>query len=226
MTSVYIIDTSIFIDEDKFLEAYETLSAERKKCVDKCGQISAKRLSLGAGVVLEYGLRMLTMYYGEFDYGYGRKGKPYIIGYEDIFFNISHSGKYAICAFSDMELGADIEKIRDVKEGVIQTVATQNEKDRLSNMSVEEKKSEFFRMWTIKESYMKALGVGFELAPNKIETRTIDCINASSEGYDSHFFFKEYSIEDYKVCVCSKEKEFAQNLCFVDIEKFIKKEGN
>ena len=34
----------------------------------------------------------------------GEKGKPFIVGVENVFFNISHSGDYVVCAVSDRVL--------------------------------------------------------------------------------------------------------------------------
>ena len=31
----------------------------------------------------------------------GEKGKPFIVGRENVFFNLSHSGEYVVCAVSD-----------------------------------------------------------------------------------------------------------------------------
>lgn len=36
-------------------------------------------------------------------------GKPYLKGYENFNFNISHSGKFVVCAIDDKSIGIDIE---------------------------------------------------------------------------------------------------------------------
>ena len=43
-----------------------------------------------------------------------KNGKPYFDSKPDIHFSISHSGDYAMCAFSDNPIGADIQKIQEI----------------------------------------------------------------------------------------------------------------
>ena len=43
-------------------------------------------------------------------FGIGSHGKPYVIGYEQVHFNISHSDNICICAVDDMPIGIDIQK--------------------------------------------------------------------------------------------------------------------
>ena len=47
-------------------------------------------------------------------YYYGEHGKP-MRRNEEICFNLSHSGKYVLCAVSEMEIGCDIESIQGSK---------------------------------------------------------------------------------------------------------------
>ena len=42
----------------------------------------------------------------------GSHGKPYIIGYEQVHFNISHSDNICICVVDDMPIGIDIQKMK------------------------------------------------------------------------------------------------------------------
>ena len=45
-------------------------------------------------------------------FGIGSHGKPYVIGYEQVHFNISHSDNICICAVDDMPIGIDIQKMK------------------------------------------------------------------------------------------------------------------
>ena len=99
------------------------------------------------------------------------KGKPISSDDPDIHFNISNSGKMAVYAFSrDSEVGIDLEHIRqipDLDEMITKNFST-NERKYI-NASEKDRNSRFFRFWTIKESYLKAIGEGMRLAPDNLE---------------------------------------------------------
>lgn len=93
----------------------------------------------------------------------GKNGKPYLEGYPGIHFNISHSGNVAACALGPRPLGVDVEVIRQVKGPVIRRVLTKKEQGYLGQVPEGFRDREFFRFWTLKESYAKALGRGLSL---------------------------------------------------------------
>jgi len=99
------------------------------------------------------------------------KGKPCSIDDPGLYFNMSNSGKLVVIAFSlDGEVGIDIEKIRplhDLDELIMRNFTTSEIK--FINAKPEERINRFFRFWTIKESYVKALGEGMRLPPDHLE---------------------------------------------------------
>lgn len=97
----------------------------------------------------------------------GENGKPYFSEYRNIYFNISHSGDMAVCALGGMELGVDIERMRAVKEGMIRRVLTGREREWLTRSA--DKEEAFIRLWTLKESYVKATGEGLRVHPDAVE---------------------------------------------------------
>ena len=97
-------------------------------------------------------------------------GKPFID--QKVFFNLSHSGQYVICAFHKKEIGIDIEEISDTETDEFENIFSDQEKLVL-NSSPNPLKT-FFRYWTIKESVIKAEGKGFSLP--------LELINISGEG--------------------------------------------
>ena len=65
-----------------------------------------------------------------------------------------------ICAVSDKAVGCDIEQVSVAPEKVAERFFSEAEQRYLSQYSGEEKNKEFYRLWTMKESYLKYLGTG------------------------------------------------------------------
>lgn len=96
----------------------------------------------------------------ELEYGFGKDGKPYWQHLPNYRFNLSHSGDYAVCAVSDSDVGVDIQQIRPVKAGIASRFYTAGEQAVLENRTGEAWEQLFFRIWAVKESYIKLLGSG------------------------------------------------------------------
>lgn len=102
-----------------------------------------------------------------FDYSifYNEYGKPYLDN--NLFFNMSHSNNITACIISDEEVGIDIEKIK-YNEKVAKRVLNKEEMKILNNSN---NKAEMFTIfWTIKESYVKLLGVGIGYGLKRVDT--------------------------------------------------------
>lgn len=91
--------------------------------------------------------------------GLGPFGKPYLPDYPDIHFNVSHSGKYVVCAFSDSPVGVDIQVIIPYREKIAKRIVSP-EKIR----EIEESTNPdmlFTKYWAEKEALLKMSGCGF-----------------------------------------------------------------
>lgn len=97
-------------------------------------------------------------------FGIGSHGKPYVVGYEQVHFNISHSDNICICAVDDMPIGIDIQKMKPCRFDLItKRFFTQEEQERY--ILEGKNQTAFYRMWTKRESVGKYLGVGFHYKP-------------------------------------------------------------
>lgn len=79
-------------------------------------------------------------------------------------FNVSHSQRHGLIALSENgKVGIDVEErvVRHDIDGEISKVFSPFERKALSNTFGENKVQMFFRLWTIKESVIKAIGEGF-----------------------------------------------------------------
>lgn len=99
-------------------------------------------------------------------FNYAPHGKPSIITKQKLSFNLSHSGGLALYAFADdRELGVDIEQFRVMSdlEQVARHFFSKGEVEDLFSLPEEERPAAFFRCWTRKEAFVKALGDGLSL---------------------------------------------------------------
>lgn len=102
-------------------------------------------------------------------------GKPYLDApHQNIHFNISHASNWVACAVSDCPIGIDIENTRrfvDCKaKNIIDMILTPREISQLEALDISEKAFYLCEKWTQKESYVKALGVGFQYPFKLIES--------------------------------------------------------
>jgi phosphopantetheinyl transferase len=122
----------------------------------------------------------------------GEHGKPYIKG-NPFYYSISHCKGLVIMAVSDNEVGVDCELIREHNLRALERVAS--EKERLKIEYSEDRMVEFFRLWTMKESYVKLIGTGIGYPLKNIDT-TGDClvVDGAKKLYPCYFIYNEFAI--------------------------------
>lgn len=141
-----------------------------------------------------------------FRIGYESGGKPYLLDYPDIYFNLSHSGDYVCCVIADEPIGVDIQKHIDYREQIAQRFFTDLDLEYLSLVTEEAKQETFFRIWCRKESYGKLIGQGLAGSLNSFE---IDweqdaamTMNHNGTLEPAAYFQECKAIPGYSLCVC------------------------
>lgn len=85
----------------------------------------------------------------------------------ELCFNLSHSADLALLAVAvGRDVGVDVERVdpRVEIEALARRFFAPEERAALARLPGEERAREFFRIWTLKEAYLKALGVGLRRA--------------------------------------------------------------
>lgn len=93
----------------------------------------------------------------------GEHGKPYLKNYPHIHYNITHTNGLVACGIGHKPLGVDVEQIRPFRPSIIKKVFSDVERCCMEKLQDEKHKEYFFRIWTLKESYVKALGCGITI---------------------------------------------------------------
>lgn len=165
-----------------WLDASETANRKFRSLLSQEETQRAARFSteaLIASYVTSHGvLRALLSRYlncdaREFEFALGSAGKPALKGDFNLQFNMSHSGGLAMYAFArSLSVGVDVEEIRDVSDAdnIAKHHFCSAETDELFSITDEKLRCEaFFRCWTRKESYIKAVGDGLSLALDRFQ---------------------------------------------------------
>lgn len=108
----------------------------------------------------------------EWKFSTGEFGRPEISPANDsnrLRFNLSHTeGLAALVVCLNDDCGVDVERTQRVKDlhGVARRVFTPREREDLERREGDSLHGRFSDYWTLKEAYMKARGLGFQLPPN------------------------------------------------------------
>ena len=135
-------------------------------------EVALRRL-LGEALVRFALKRYWQLTSGDYRIARGEKGKPFIVGVENVFFNISHSGDYVVCSVSDREIGIDIEKRAKARMEVAGRFFHEEEMAILKTLEGDKQDQLFFNYWSVKESFLKYIGTGLTRPLNSFVVRFI-----------------------------------------------------
>ena len=143
---------------------------------------------------------------------FGEHGKPSLAEHPGLRYNISHADGIMAVVISEFECGIDCEPVRAYRPNVMKRVFGEAEREAVNSAPEAERDLMFFRLWTLKEAYVKALGAGltfplreaeFALEGDKILTKLSGCT------------FTQYVINnEFTVSVCEISDSNAPHMSF------------
>lgn len=140
------------------------LDARRAAAAPRFRQKRDRSRCIGAGLLLTYAARL-----NHPDLAVsprvesGAYGKPWLPELPDFHFNISHSGKWVVCGVGPRPLGVDIERTGRNSLEVARRCFSVSERKYLQSIPQDKQDLVFIEIWVLKESYMKATGLGLRL---------------------------------------------------------------
>lgn len=193
MTEVYCLDRA---GESLPEEAAERLPPWRRERWERLRNEKSRQESLCAGLLYAYALERRGVSAGE-EVVLLPAGKPVLRDRTDVFFSLSHSGRYILCAVSGAAVGADVQERRDVRESMSRRFHPA-ERRWLESVAPRERQAAFFRLWTRKEAWVKAVS----------GERTLSLAEEDVIHPPAGLFFREYELpEGYAAAVCGLERE-------------------
>jgi len=153
---------------DSVETCFQSLSADER---ERASRFRFEHLrtafTLSRGILRVLLGRYLAIEPGRIRFAYGPRGKPRLAFPESrLEFNLAHSGKFAAYAFAvGCEPGVDIEEVRHIseQENIVSRFFSREECEEWMALDAAERDEAFFRCWTRKEAYIKAVGDGLSM---------------------------------------------------------------
>lgn len=218
-TVTYYSDTSSLRDQSAYSRYYNGLPDFRKQKADRFVFEKDRLLSVGVWLLLRRGLEDLGEDIDSLEFDETENGKPYIRN-SDIRFNLSHSHDRVMCVLSDHDVGCDVEMISPIDMNVARRFFYGSEYDMILAETDPIRRHElFYRFWTLKESFMKATGLGFRLPLDSFRIDLGDAVTVEQHVDGSEYRFAEYDVNDgCRYAVCCRNGDIDGSMVHVDLD--------
>ncbi|GMK38601.1 4'-phosphopantetheinyl transferase [Paenibacillus sp. CCS19] len=208
------------IDGNLFLSLLPLVSEEKRRRIERfVYREDALRALLGEMLVRRIIQTKLGLSNDEIRFKRNRYGKPFLENCEDCYFNISHSGEWVVGVIHSKPIGIDVEQIQTIDLEIAQRFFAEEEYRAMQNRPDIERQSFFYDMWTLKESYMKAIGKGLSVPLDSFSIQIVskDEIRLTEGEKAANYHFKQYDIDPgYKLSVCAESDRFPSRVTMLD----------
>lgn len=200
------------VEDAEFLEFYKNnktkLPPPLLEKIDAFKFAEDQQRSLAADLIVrQFYAQELKVEWNSIQFEYNTNDKPSLKNINDHFFNISHSGNQVVVAFSNKEVGIDVEKVKGDRRKIAQRFFTKGEISDMRKAGIKDEQIlYFYQLWTLKESYMKAIGRGVSMSLRSFGFKNQnDKFKLAFSAHDEDWCFYSPKWEDgYYLSICSK----------------------
>lgn len=199
--------------------------SRKRAAVRYAHSVDALRTVLGEALARVAICRRLQVVNKRLVFGKNPFGRPLLLEPDGYDFNVSHAGDWVVCAFADQGVGIDVEQIRPLDLTIAQRYFAPGEYAALLDKPTDaEQLQYFFQVWTLKESYVKAIGEGLSIPLDAFEVAAgkrlaDDTAMAELKSGQPHAYFYQSFLDDAHIlslCMFAFEKPQITMLDFAD----------
>ncbi|SNX54846.1 4'-phosphopantetheinyl transferase superfamily protein [Thermoanaerobacterium sp. RBIITD] len=215
MIEIYGVQLKNYISKEDFDRLLGFVSEEKKERIRRFRKYDDAERSLIADILLRVVIcKKIGLKNDELSFYKNEYGKPLLKNMENIYFSISHSYDWVVVAVNEFSIGIDIEKIKPINLNIAKRFFTDDEYNFIMDVDVQKRLEYFFKLWTLKESYVKLEGKGLYTSLKSFSIIINDYnINIKTDNELKNCFFREYNIDaGYKLAVCSLNNDFPDNI--------------
>lgn len=221
---IYALKIPERVCSQKFERLLSCLSPDKyKRIISNKREKDALRSLLADIIVRKIVSDLYNVKIKDIKYHYNSYGKPFLAMDVDFSFNISHSGNWVVVAIGySQQIGIDIEEIHPIELDIAERFFSNDEYKSIMCQEKDERLGLFYEFWTLKESFIKAIGLGMRIPLNSFTFIKNKQNSYSIIQYYSNlsFFFKQYDLDpSYKVSVCATVDSFPSAISRCDFNE-------
>lgn len=165
----------VFLDwpDEAIIKGLVSLSMEQRARAQRLVNTQHRRYYIASHTALHAILKLYLPISGRLQFRYDNYGKPYLLNNASLYFNLSDSHKVALYAITkNREVGIDIESIRGNlrTNDIVKRFFSPDEITAFRRLPQNQHLAGFFRIWTLKEAYIKVIRQGMSFGLNRFTT--------------------------------------------------------
>lgn len=203
---INIINVKEFFYNEKAEDLIKYLEQEKQDRVLKYRRKEDKVRGIIGGILTKViAAKKNNRNLNEITYKYNEYNKPKFENINDLEFNISHSGDYVITAFDNNALGVDIEKISNMEyKDIAERFFSKEEFKWIIKEEGEKSLRRFYKIWTLKESYVKLLGKGLNIPFDSFSFKYNEEKDVFYlENIKEKIVFFNFQLDNYEISACT-----------------------
>ena len=205
MAMLYALDLRPWQSNGAWRELLPGLPQARQRQALSCRFDADSARAAGAGWLLQYALVQAGVPAHAQRFTENPWGKPALADREAPQFSLSHGGTWAVCAVGESPLGVDVELPRCTM-AVARRYFHAQELKGLEALPPQEQRDRLCRLWTGKESFVKALGRGLTLPLDSFQIELHKDSAALHQTYtDLPYRLHEYALDLCRAALCTTE---------------------
>ncbi|MFJ7919612.1 4'-phosphopantetheinyl transferase family protein [Lysinibacillus fusiformis] len=225
MLEMLVLKMDRCLDNNEIWELLRYVSPEKsEKIIRYYSNEDASRSLLGDLLIRFFISKKLSVRNEEIAFQLNPYGKPFLIKPTTaIYFNLSHSDNWIVCAIDSNPIGVDVEKIKLIDLDVAKRFFTSEEYKTLYNQPKEFQLTYFYKLWTLKESYIKYIGEGMSIALDSFSVviNHAENITVSRKNTMEPFVFHQSLLDAqsiFALCTLNKKK---LKICYVSMKRLL-----
>lgn len=230
MVYQYALNISEELQQENLKQLQKIISEERNKKAERYVFDKDKIRCVTGEALLRY---VIWKHYGlmgkELVFTTSKFGKPFLANHDNIQFNLSHAGDWVLCAAGNVTLGIDVERINEKMElEIAERFFTAEEYRMLMEQPSAKRNESFFQLWTLKESYIKAVGEGLQISLKRFRFEfALDGIKLFDEEIrDNSYTFLSNRLDDkHYMALCAKccaEDDLQKDITMITLSDLLK----